>query len=158
MHVDDEKGEFITESSAEVTKMLRDRFRSAAVFFAVPAIILLLLGLTMWFVVEVGWYVYVAFFIGAGLLFLYSGMLFYVSRGVPSLRIYEGGVLLKPPKGKTLFHPWKEFTGYERKEMGELEVIELHLEHGENISLNKFMDQYDRISGLVETNVPPLEP
>lgn len=155
--MDDDKGEFITESSAQVTKMLRDRFRSAALVFALPAVILMLIGLVMWFVVELQWYIYVVFFVGAGLLFLYSAMLLFVSMGVPSLRIYEGGVLLKPPKGKTVFHPWSDFTGYTLKEMGDLEVIELQLEKGEPISLNKYMDQYDRICGLVEENVPPLE-
>jgi hypothetical protein len=155
--MDDDKGEFITESSAQVTKMLRDRFRSAALVFAVPAVILLLIGLVMWFWVGLEWYIYVVFFVGAGLLFLYSAMLLFVSMGVPSLRIYEGGVLLKPPKGKTVFHPWSDFTGYTRKEMGDLEVIELQLEKGEPISLNKYMDQYDRIGGLVEQNVPRVE-
>jgi hypothetical protein len=155
--MDDDKGEFITESSAQVTKMLRDRFRSAALVFALPAVILLLIGLVMWFVVELQWYIYVVFFVGAGLLFLYSAMLLFVSMGVPSLRIYEGGVLLKPPKGKTAFHPWSDFTGYTRKKMGDLEVIELQLEKGEPISLNKYMDQYDRIGGLVEQNVPRVE-
>jgi len=68
--MDDGRGELITESSAQVTKMLRDRFRSAAVVFAVPAVILSLIGLVMWFVVEVEWYIYGVFFVGAGLLFL----------------------------------------------------------------------------------------
>jgi len=152
----DEKGEFIVESSAEVTKMLRDRFRTAATVFAIPGVILVLLGLVMWFVVEVPWYLYGVFFVGGGLLLLYSIMLLSVSVGVPSLRIYEGGVLLKPPKGKTLFHPWSDFRGYVQKKMGELETIELHLEKGDPISISKFIPQYGRIEELVEKNVPPL--
>lgn len=157
MRVPEEMGEFITESSAEVTKMLRDRFRSAAAFFAMPAVLLVIIGLVLALWVEVSWYGYVVFFVGAALLLLYSAMLLAVSAGVPSLKVYEGGVLIKPPKGRTIFHPWKDFKGWRRKEMGELEVIELHLEKGEPISIHKFIPQYDRICALVEEHVPPLD-
>ena len=116
----DEKGEFITESSAEVTKMLRDRFGSAAVFFALPGVLLMILGLVMWLIVETQWYIYGVFFVGAAILLFYSALLMSVSMGVPSLKVYEGGVLIKPPKGKTVFHPWSTFKGYTMKEMGQL--------------------------------------
>lgn len=153
----DEKGEFITESSAEVTKMLRDRFGSAAVFFALPGVLLMIIGLVMWLIVEAQWYIYGVFFVGAAILLFYSALLMSVSMGVPSLRVYEGGVLIKPPKGKTVFHPWSTFKGYTRKEMGQLEVIELHLEKGEAISIHKYIPQYERIGKLIEENVTPLE-
>jgi hypothetical protein len=153
----DDMGEFITESSADVTKMLRDRFRSAATFFATPGILLLIIGLVLWLWVEVSWYIHVVFFVGAALLFVYSAMLLSLSTSVPSLKVYEGGVLLKPPKGRTTFLPWKTFKGYTKKEMGELEVIELHRERGEPISIHKYIPHFDRIGALVEENVPPLE-
>ena len=153
----DEKGEFITESSAEVTKMLRDRFRSAAVVFALPGVLLMIIGLVMWLIVETQWYIYGVFFVGAALLLFYSALLMSVSMGVPSLRVYEGGVLIKPPKGKTVFHPWSAFKGYTRKEMGQLEAIELHPEKGEPISIHKYIPQYERIGKLIEENVAPLE-
>ena len=153
----DETGEFIVESSAEITQMLKDRFRAAATIYAIPGLILILLGLILWFVVEVPWYLY-GFAVAVGVvLIFYSLVLLSVSVGVPSLRIYEGGVLLKPPKGKTHFHPWSEFTGYDKKKMGELETIELHLKRGDPISISKFIPHYDRIEKLVEENVPPLE-
>jgi hypothetical protein len=66
-------------------------------------------------------------------------------------------VLIKPPKGRTNFHPWKDFKGWRRKEMGELEVIELHPEKGEPISIHKFIPHYDRVLGLVEEHVPPID-
>lgn len=153
----DDKGEFIVESSAEVTKMLRDRFRSAALFFAVPGLLLVIMGLVMWLYVDVAWYLYGAFFVGAGLLLVYSLMLISVAASVPSLRIYEGGVLLKPPKGKTVFHPWSAFRGYTRKTMGKMETLELHLAKGDPITVSKFIPHFDRIQALVEENVPPMD-
>jgi hypothetical protein len=157
MNVAEEKGELIAESSAEITKMLRDRFRAAAAFYALPGVLLVIIGLALWLWLDLAWYMYVIFFIGAAILFLYSITLLSVSVGVPSLKIYEGGVLLKPPKGRTRFHPWGDFKGYRLKRMGELEVIELHREGGEPISIHKFIPQYGRVLALVKENVPVLD-
>ena len=153
----EDMGGFVTESSAEITKMLRDRFRSAAAFFAMPAILLVIVGLVLALWAEVTWYIYLVFFVGAGLLLLYSAMLLMVSASVPSLKVYKKGVLIKPPKGRTSFHPWDSFKGWRRREMGELEVIELHPGKGEAISIHRFIPQYDTVRGLVEEHVPPLE-
>ncbi len=153
----DDKGELITESSAEVTKMLRDRFRAAATLYATPGVLLIILGLLLWFWLEVEWYIYIVFFVGAAILLLYSLTLLYISAGVPSMKVYEGGVLLKPPRGSTTFIPWRDFKGYTRKEMGELEVLELHRERGEPLSIHKFIPQYDRICAIVEERVPHLD-
>ncbi len=153
----DDKGELITESSAEVTKMLRDRFRAAATLYATPGILLIILGLLMWFWLEVEWYIYLIFFIGAAILLVYSLSLLSVSAGVPSMKVYEGGVLLKPPRGRTTYIPWSDFKGYRRKEMGQLEVLELHRQKGEPLSIHKYISHYDRICALVEEQVPHLD-
>jgi hypothetical protein len=150
----EDMGEFITESSAEVTKMLRERFRSAAAFYATPSMLLLLVGLALWLWFDVAWYIFIAFFVGAAILLIYSISLLSLSVSVPSLKVYDGGVLLKPPKGRTTFHPWKDFKGWNRKEMGEIEVVELYLEKGEPIAINKYIPHYDRIKALVEEHVP----
>ena len=153
----EERGELIAESSAEITKMLRDRFRAAATFYALPGVLLVIIGLALWLWLEMAWYVYVIFFVGAAILFLYSATLFSVSTGVPSLKVYEGGVLLKPPKGRTRFMPWSAFKGYRLKRMGELEVIELHRGGEEPISIHKFIPEYGRILALVKENVPVMD-
>ncbi len=153
----EDMGEFVTESSAEITKMLRDRFRSAATFFAMPALLLIIVGLALALWVGVPWYIYAVFFMGAGLLFFYSATLLTVSASVPSLKVYERGVLIKPPKGRTTFHPWDSFKGWKRKEMGDMVVIELHPERGEPISIHKYIPHYDRVRGLVEEHVSPLD-
>jgi hypothetical protein len=157
MTVAEERGELIAESSAEITKMLRDRFRAAAAFYALPGVLLVIIGLALWLWLEMVWYLYIIFFIGAAVLFLYSITLLSVSTGVPSLKVYEGGVLLKPPKGRTRFRPWQSFKGHRIKRMGELEVIELHSEGGEPISIHKFIPQYGRVLALVKENVPVID-
>lgn len=153
----DDRGELITESSAEVTRMLRDSFRASAAIYATPGTLLLIGGLALWLWVDVVWYIFIIFFVGAGILFLYSLSLLSVSLGVPSLKVYEGGVLLKPPTGRTTFIAWKDFSGYRRKEMGQLEAVELHREGGEPISIHKYIPHYGRILAIVEENVTPLE-
>jgi hypothetical protein len=137
--------------------MLRDKFRAAAVFYALPAMLLIILGLALWLWLGLAWYVYIIFFVGAAILLLYSTTLLSVSAGVPSLKVYEGGVLLKPPKGRTRFIPWGEFKGYRLKRTGELEVIELHREGDEPISIHKFIPQYGRILELVKEGVTALD-
>jgi hypothetical protein len=135
--------------------MLRTRFRIAAAVFALPGLVLLVIGLYLMLEIDVGWYIYGIFFVGAVLLLVYSLMLLLVSVGVPSLKIYQKGVLLKHPKGRTRFHPWKEFAGYRMKSMKDMEVIELQFRQGggESISVHKYVDRYDEVKALVEENL-----
>jgi hypothetical protein len=155
--VADEKGEFITESSAQVTQLIRGRFRFVAMLFGFVGGLLLLGGLVFWLVVELVWYIYGVFLVGGGILLFIAANLMIISKGVPSLRIYEGGVLIKPPKGKTIFHPWSSFEGYAMKEMGPAEVIELRPPKGEAISIHQYTDKYARIKELVQGDVPLVE-
>jgi hypothetical protein len=152
----DEKGEFITESSAKVTELLRSRFRFVAAFFGIPGAILMLSGLALWLVLALSWYIYLIFLVGGAILLFLSANLMVISKGVPSLRIHEGGVLIKPPKGKTVFHPWSSFRDYSIKELGQAEIVELHPPKGDALSIHEYTDHYARIKGLVEENVPLL--
>ncbi|UCC93196.1 MAG: hypothetical protein JSW25_00515 [Thermoplasmata archaeon] len=153
----DEKGELIAESSAQVTQLIRGRFRFVAGFFGIIGVLMILAWLILWLVLDVWWVVYIIF-LAAGVLMLFvSANLLYLSVRVPSVRIYEGGVLVKPPKGKTVFHPWAYFKGYTMKEMGPAEVIELQPPDGEGISIHQYTDKYAIIKELVEANVPLVE-
>lgn len=151
------RGEMVTESSAEVTGMLRDRFRKASVIFATPGMLLALLGLVLWLVVDAPWYLWIVFFVFAAALFLYSAMLLAVASGIPSMRIYEGGVMLKPPRGRTRFIPWAEFKGYRDRKMGELEAVELVPREGEPITVHKLIPEWGRVQKLVEANLETLD-
>jgi hypothetical protein len=150
-------GEFITESSAQVTQLIRVRFRFVAMLFGAVGGLLLLGGLILWLVLDVWWVAYIGFLGGGAILLFIAANLIVISRGVPSLRIYEGGVQIKPPKGKTVFHDWGSFRSYTMKEMGTAEVIELQPGKGEGISIHQYNDQYQRIKALVEEKVTPLE-
>ncbi len=151
------RGELVTESSAEVTGMLRDRFRKASVVFATPGMLLMLIGLVLWLVVGAPWFLWIVFFAFAGALFLYSAMLLAVASGLPSLRIYEGGVMLKPPKGRTRFIPWRDFMGYRERKMGELEAVELVMDRGEPITIPKLIPEWKRVEGLLRENLEELD-
>ena len=152
----EERGELITESSAEVTKMLRERFRAAAAFYATPAVLLVIIGLALWFWQEVQWYVYVVFFVGAAILVVYSASLLAVATGVPSLKVYEGGIMLRPPRQRARFLAWSEFKGYQWKEMDRLKVMELRPRDGPPISIHQYIPEWERIRTVIEENVPPL--
>lgn len=151
------RGELVTESSAQVTAMLRDRFRKASAIFATPGMLLAIIGLVLWFVVGAPWYLWIAFFAFAGALFLYSAMLLTVASGLPSLRIYEGGVMLKPPRGRTRFIPWRDFRGYRDRKVGELEAVELVPREGEPITVHKLIPDWSRVDELLEANLEAIE-
>lgn len=154
----DEKGELVTESSAEIMEMLRGRFRIAAQLFIGSGILLLVIGLVLAFVLEVPWWLYIAFFAGAAFLFFFGAMFVSVYLGVPRLQVYQGGVMLKPPRGRTVFHPWSGFSNYKLKTMAEMKVIELQPKgDGEPISIHQHVPRFDDVLKLVEDNLEQME-
>jgi hypothetical protein len=139
-------------------EMLRGRFRVAAMLFIGSGIFLVAIGSVLALVLEVAWWLYIAFFAGAVFLFFFGAMFVSVYMGVPRLQIYEGGVMLKPSRGRTVFHPWSDFSGYKEKTLAEMKVIELQPKgDGEPISIHQHVPRFEEVLGLVEGNLERTE-
>ncbi len=153
-----ERGEFVTETSSETMKDIEANLRSASMIYLIPAILLLAIGLFLWFWMGVAWWLYLAFFIGAGFLFFIGIMVLTLFVSVPKLEVYEGGLLVKPPKGSSVFHPWKDFRGYTRNEVYNMKVVELHLREGGEgaITIHEKVDRFDDVLELVDDNLEKL--
>ena len=66
--------------------------------------------------------------------------------------------MIKPPKGRTVFHPWKDFRGYRWGKLQDLKVIELYLKKGDGkpINIHEKVDRYDEVKKLVNDNLDYL--
>ena len=153
-----ERGEFVTETSSETMKAVEANLRSAAMIYLIPAILLTVIGLLLWFWLDFEWWMYVGFFIVGGFLLFIGIMVLTLFVSVPKLEVYEKGLLVKPPKGSSVFHPWKAFKGYTRNEIYNMKVIELHLREGGEgaITIHEKVDSFEDVLKLVADNVEKL--
>ncbi len=154
-----EKGDFVTETSSETMKMIEDNLRKAALLYLLPAVFLLAIGALLWWVTESPWWMYVPMFAGGVFLAFFGILILSLLVSVPKLEIYVGGIVIKPPKGRTVFHPWKDFKGYRWGKLQDLKVIEIYLKKGDGkpINIHEKVDRYDEVKKLVREKLVYLK-
>jgi hypothetical protein len=154
-----EKGEFVTETSSETMKIIEDSLRKAALLYILPAVFLMVIGFVLWWVVESPWWLYVPMFAGGLFLIFFGILILSLLVSIPKLEIFEGGIVIKPPKGRTVFHPWKDFKGFRWGKLQDFKVIELHLKKGDGkpINIHEKVERYDEVKKLAKDNLVYLK-
>ena len=149
------RGELVSEPTAVVTDMMRDRFRRASALYLLPGVALVVIGALLWIITVTPWYIFVPFIAGGAFLVFMGLMILSIYTAVPRFQVFEGGVLVKAGRGSGRFHAWSEFADHTVSTFEGVEVLELHLRKGgaEPISIIERVPEYDRVRALVERNV-----
>jgi hypothetical protein len=152
-------GGLITETSSETMKAIEADLRTGSMVWLLPAIALLAIGLLLWLWLDVAWWLYIVFLVVGGFLLFIGIMVLSLYVSVPKLEVYEGGVLVRPPRGRSVPHPWEDFRGYSRTVAHGMKVTQLHpVEGGDGpITIHEQVDRFDDVLELVAKNMEELD-